>query len=78
MISNRYKKLISYVIIFSSLPFFYFYFSMVYRATITDHILSLELSLWTTKLFFIDFWMFHIPGFILIALGIICLWKSKK
>lgn len=78
MISNRFRKLIGYVIMFSSTPFFYFYFSMAYRATIADPTLSLELSLYSTRLFFIDFWMFHIPGFTLIILGIFFIIKKVK
>jgi len=59
-------------------PLFIPYFGMAYRATIADPTLSLELSIWTTKLFFIDFWMFHIPGFILIGIGIYILIKYSR
>ena len=77
MISNRYKKFIGYGIIFSSVPFFYFYFDMTVRATIADPVISLELSLYATNLFFFGFWALHIPGFALIILGIVVLIKSK-
>ena len=78
MISNKIKKLIGCSLIGIALPLFIPYFGMAYRATFPNPTFSLELSLYTTRLFFTDtgFSLFHYPAFILIGLGLYCLIKK--
>ncbi len=61
-----------------SLPLFIPYFGMAYRATFPNPTLSLELSLYTSRLFFIDFAFFHWPAFVLIGIGIYILIKNSR
>ncbi len=73
----NYNKLLGCSLLGIALPLFIPYFGMTYASTIANPTLSLELSLYTTRLFFIDFAFFHWPAFVLITVGIIILMKTK-
>jgi len=78
MISNKIKKLIGCSLIGIAFPWFIPYFGMAYASTIANPTLSLELSIWTTKLFFIDFAFFHWPAFVLIGIGTYLIVTAKR
>jgi hypothetical protein len=77
MTPSKQLKLLGISLIVGSTPFFYFYFLMLIPRLLNGEYMPLGEFVFILYLFFIDFWMFHLPGFVLIALGIFCLWKSK-
>ncbi len=75
MTPNKYKKLVGYTLIIGGLSFFYLFFDRSILVAFSSPNI-LESLFFALHLFFNGWWLFHIPGFVLIILGIWVL-KSK-
>lgn len=76
MISNKSKKVIGIGLIVSGIIFYYVLLATVIGiSTLTD--MTLMNFFKSIIHFLFDALHFHILAFVLIVLGIICLWKSK-
>lgn len=78
MISNNYQKVIGIGLIISGGMLFYNFFNIMilFLSKGDETFLDILPGMMTHVL--PELWHYHIPGFVLIALGIVCLWKSKK
>jgi len=76
MTPNKYKKLVGYTLIVGGLSFFYLFFDRSISAALANPNILESLFSALHVFFFTGWWLFHIPGFVLIILGIWVL-KSK-
>ena len=76
MTPNKYKKLVGYTLIVGGISFFYPFFDMSISAALGNPNILESLFSALHVFFFTNWWLIHIPGFVLIILGILVL-KSK-
>ncbi len=70
MTPNKYKKLVGYTLIVGGISFFYPFFNISAWAPLGNpNILEIVFSALHAFIFY-GLWLFHIPGFVLIILGI--------
>lgn len=77
MIFNKSKKVFGIGLIISGGMLFYNFFDIMILLLSKDDATFIDIFPGMITHVLPEMWHFHIPGFILIGIGIFCLWKSK-